>query len=85
MLKRRELFKLTGAAAIAALTPSSWINAAGTSKGPFRFCLNTSTISGQKPGLLRSIDIAAKAGYDGAELWVNEIKEYLSEGNSCNL
>src|SRR3954447_7226351 len=82
MLNRRELFKLSGTAAIVATIPTSWSRAASTSKGPFRFCLNTSTISGQKPGLLRSIDIAAKAGYDGAELWVNEIKEYLSEGNS---
>src|SRR3954471_6867464 len=66
---------------MATLIPASWIRAAA-SKGPFRFCLNTSTISGQKPGFLKSIDIAAKAGYDGVELWVNDIKEYLSQGNS---
>ncbi len=82
MLNRRELFKLSGAAAIAAMMPASWTRAAATSKGPFRFCLNTSTISGQKPGLLKSIDIAAQADYDGVELWVNDIKEHLSHGNS---
>src|SRR4051812_42441140 len=82
MLNRRELFKLSGLAVITTLIPVSWTSAAATSKGPFRFCLNTSTIKGQKPGLLKSIDIAAKAGYDGVELWVNDIKEYLNQGNS---
>jgi sugar phosphate isomerase/epimerase len=82
MLNRRELIKLSGAAAMATLIPSSYIRAGVASKGPFRFCLNTSTISGQKPGLLKAIDIAAKAGYDGVELWINDIKEYLNQGNS---
>jgi len=82
MLNRRELIKLSGAAALATLIPSLHIRAAAAPKGPFRFCLNTSTISGQKPGLLKSIDIAAEAGYDGVELWVNDIKEYLSQKNS---
>ena len=82
MLQRRELIKLSGAAVMATLIPSSFIRAAVTSKGPFRFCLNTSTISGQKLGLLKMIDIAAKAGYDGVELWVSDIKEYLNQGNS---
>lgn len=82
MLNRRELFKLSGLAAIATLIPASWTRATGTSKGLFHFCLNTSTIKGQNSGLLKSIDIAAKAGYDGVELWVNDIKEYLNQGNS---
>ena len=46
--------------------------------------MNTSTISGQKPGILKYIDIAAKAGYDGIELWTNDIKEYLKNGNKLN-
>jgi sugar phosphate isomerase/epimerase len=48
----------------------------------FRYCLNTSTISGQKPGLLESIEIASAAGYDGIELWVRDIQAFLKEGNS---
>ncbi len=82
MLNRRELIKLSGAAAMATLIPSSYIRAGVASKGPFRFCLNTSTISGQKLGLLKTIDIAARAGYDGIELWISDIKEYLNQGNS---
>ncbi len=37
---------------------------------------------GQKPGLLHSIEIAAAAGYDGVELWVSDIQQWLAEGNS---
>ena len=82
MLNRRDLIKLSGAAAAASLLPGIIKAAVTHSKGPFSFCLNTSTISGQNPGLLHTIEIAAKAGYDGIELWINDIKEYLKQGNS---
>ena len=82
MLNRRELLKLSGVATVAAILPGI-SNAAGTTaKGPFRFCLNTSTISGQKTGLLNAIEIAAKAGYDGMELWINDIKDYIKQGHT---
>jgi len=82
MLNRRELLKLSGVAAVAALLPGMVTAVSTPAKGPFRFCLNTSTISGQNPGLLHAIEIAAKAGYDGVELWVNDIQDYLKKGNS---
>jgi 2-keto-myo-inositol isomerase len=83
MLNRRELLKLASVASLATVLPAITFAAApAQKKGPFRFCLNTSTISGQKPGLLKSIEIAAIAGYDGLELWVNEIKEYIAQGNT---
>ena len=81
MLNRRDLFKISGAATVAAFLPTSFVRAQQKAKKTFRFCLNTSTISGQKPGLLKYIDIAAQAGYDGVELWVNDIKEYIKAGN----
>ena len=37
---------------------------------------------GQKPGLLHAIEIAAAAGYDGVELWVRDIQDWLSQGNT---
>jgi 2-keto-myo-inositol isomerase len=82
MLTRRELFKLSGTAAVVALSPGISIAADTGAKSPFRFCLNTSTISGQKTGLINAIEIAAKAGYDGMELWINDIKEYIRQGHS---
>ncbi|MEP7373809.1 MAG: sugar phosphate isomerase/epimerase family protein [Chitinophagaceae bacterium] len=82
MLNRRELLKLSITATATALLPGTSIAADTIVKGPFRFCLNTSTISGQKTGLLNTIEIAAKAGYDGMELWINDIKDYIKQGNS---
>lgn len=82
MLNRRDLLRLSGVAAAAALLPGTAKATVAFPKGPFRFCLNTSTIRGQNPGLLNSIEIAAKAGYDGMELWINDIKDYLKQGNS---
>jgi len=46
----------------------------------FRYCLNTSTIRGQKLGLAREIDVAAEAGYDAIEPWVSSLQEYVRAG-----
>lgn len=48
----------------------------------FKYCLNTSTIRGQKVGLTKSIELAAKAGFDSLELWVMDVKAYKQEGGS---
>jgi 2-keto-myo-inositol isomerase len=48
----------------------------------FRYSLNTSTISGQKLGVEKYIEIAARAGYDYVELWMGDIKAYQSNGGS---
>jgi 2-keto-myo-inositol isomerase len=48
----------------------------------FLFSLNTSTISGQKLGVKKYIDVAARAGYDCIELWIPDIKLYLKEGGT---
>ncbi|MCO5238618.1 MAG: sugar phosphate isomerase/epimerase [Chitinophagaceae bacterium] len=82
MLNRRNLFRLTGTSAFTVLLPTlTKANTAEREKA-FRFCLNTSTISGQNPGLLKSLEIASAAGYDGVELWVNNIRDYLKQGNT---
>jgi sugar phosphate isomerase/epimerase len=49
---------------------------------PFRLALNTSTISGAKPTLLKSIHIAAEAGYGGIEPWIREIDDHTNGGGS---
>ena len=51
-------------------------------KNQFRLCLNTSTISGQKAGIDKYIDIAARAGYECIEIWVADVKAYLAGGGS---
>ncbi len=81
MSSRRNVIKTLGLGAAIMVTPSLNARPARTSS-QFRYCLNTSTISGQKQGILKYIEIASKAGYDGVELWVGDIQSYLQEGNS---
>lgn len=76
--------------ALQALAATTGVVAAGNTafaakqpkKGKFRFSLNTSTVSGQKPGIERYIDIAARAGYDCIEPWIADIKAYVDNGGS---
>jgi len=46
----------------------------------FRYCLNTATIRGQKLGLAKEIEVAAKAGYDAIEPWVDAIQRHVESG-----
>lgn len=46
----------------------------------FTWCLNTSTVSGQDIGFLKEFDIAARAGYDGIEIWVRDLERHIQEG-----
>ncbi|EPR67495.1 sugar phosphate isomerase/epimerase family protein [Cyclobacterium qasimii] len=78
---RRNVLKTLGLGSLAAIHPVSTF-AAPKKKGKFTFCLNTSTIRGQDPGLAKYIEIAAEAGYDGIEIWIQDLKKYLAEGNS---
>ncbi len=50
--------------------------------GSFRYGLNTSTIQGQKLSLVEEIEIAAQAGYQAIEPWINEIERYVEGGGS---
>jgi sugar phosphate isomerase/epimerase len=49
---------------------------------PFGYCFNTSTIRGQKLPLVRELEIAARAGFQGVEPWVAEIDEYVKTGGT---
>jgi 2-keto-myo-inositol isomerase len=44
----------------------------------FRFCLNTSTIKPQP--LLKKIELVAQAGFEGIELWINDIYDFIGRG-----
>lgn len=50
----------------------------------FHYCFNTSTIRGQKLSLVEEIDIAAHAGYQAIEPWINEIEAYAKQGGSLS-
>lgn len=52
--------------------------------GPFRYCLNTSTIREQKLGIVAEVELAAKVGYDGIEPWIRELDAYVQAGGSLS-
>jgi sugar phosphate isomerase/epimerase len=81
MISRRNMIRTLGLGAGVLMSPN--LKADPTqNRGRFSYCLNTSTISGKKLGVRKYIEIAAKAGYDGIELWIGDIQQYLNEGNS---
>ncbi len=95
-LSRRNLLQLSGLAVASAFVrnsaaaddakspaPSATLTRRERSAGePFGYCLNTSTIRGQKLGLLEELEIASAVGFDAVEPWINEIVKYKEEGGS---
>ena len=84
-MTRRKMLKKVGVGAgvgIAAVSTSRRKAAAKGRSGdePVGFCLNTSTIRGQKLSLVEEIEIAGKTGYQGIEPWINEIEQYVEAG-----
>lgn len=76
---------ITAAAALGATTLAATETQAAAARPadePFGYCFNTSTIREQKLGLEKVVEIAAKAGYQGIEPWINEIDEYVKNGGS---
>lgn len=51
---------------------------------PFGFCLNTSTLMGQKLPLAEELEIAAKAGYRAVEPWIRELQAHTESGGSLD-
>ena len=51
-------------------------------EGPFGYCLNTSTLQGQKLDLVELVEMAAKAGYQAIEPWLSELDRYVKGGGS---
>ena len=81
-MDRRSLLKAgIGLAAVPAALAASAVSAEKKhQKGasPWPLCLNTSTI---KPTPLKDkIRVTADAGYDGIELWIDDLEKYEAEG-----
>src|SRR5437879_6092629 len=51
---------------------------------PFGYCLNTSTIEGQKLSVVEKIEIASKAGYQAIEPWIRELDQHVKDGGNLN-
>jgi sugar phosphate isomerase/epimerase len=86
-LSRRQVLA-AGGAALGGEVAAGWAEpemSVNQEKGNamFKYCLNTSTISGQKLKLVEEIEVAAKAGYRAIELWVREIDTYVKGGGTA--
>lgn len=49
---------------------------------PFVYCLNTATIRGQGISIADEVDLAAKAGYQAIEPWINELERHIEKGGT---
>jgi sugar phosphate isomerase/epimerase len=78
VLNRRAWLAQAPAALAAAADPAKESIPAAS----FGFCLNTSTISGQKLDVVEVVEIAAKAGYTAIEPWIRELDQYAKGGGS---
>jgi sugar phosphate isomerase/epimerase len=47
-----------------------------------RYCLNTSTLRGQKLPIAEEVKIASEVGYDALEPWISELDEHVKAGGS---
>jgi 2-keto-myo-inositol isomerase len=79
---RREILKSAGAASLGLIAPLPFYSEKDPVKAKFEYCLNTSTIGGRNQPLTKNLEIAARTGYDSVELWISDIKGYLTEGKS---
>ena len=86
-MDRRQLLK-TSVLSLGALPFASALDAAptkpitGSEMPTLRLCLNTSTISGQKLSVPDQVQVCAKAGYQGIEPWIRDLRQYVELGGS---
>jgi len=72
------------AATFAGAVQSKELQAAAPPPTRIQFCLNTSTIRGQKLSVPEQVDVAGKAGYDAIEPWLGDLHKYVETGGSLN-
>lgn len=90
-LSRREIMGGAVAALAAAMVPASAAAAQTARRAsartraasePFGYCLNSSTIRGNKLDIVGVVAAASKAGFQAIEPWITEIDRYTSDGGA---
>jgi 2-keto-myo-inositol isomerase len=80
-IDRRKLLKLFGASAGLSLLPGFVRSMpAPAAEKNFRYCLNTATIREHRLGLVGELEAAAAAGFNGVEIWMDTLQEYIDKG-----
>jgi sugar phosphate isomerase/epimerase len=78
---RRQMLTASAAVGLTAL-PALSAESKPEKHDSFRFCLNTSTLMGQKLDIIELIEIASKVGYQAIEPWMGELDEYVKKGGN---
>ena len=73
---------LGGVAALGLSSAASAAQKPPAPNDPFTYSLNTSTIRGQKLSIVQEIAIAAKAGYQAIEPWIDELERHVQGGGT---
>ena len=84
-LSRREVLAGAAGVGVAAISTASSAEAYAVDQNvrtSFRYCLNTSTVSGQSLSLAEQVELAAQSGYDGIEPWIRDIEKHKASGGS---
>ena len=83
-MSRRNALSAISLGALGMAAPASLAGKDASAPAKFSYCLNTSTISGNNPGLHSCVEIASSAGYDGIEVWVRDVQAALEAGHSLS-
>lgn len=80
--RREFLFAGTALAAGLCATRTDAQTSSTKPRDDFSISLNTSTLRGHKLPITRVVDIAAEAGYQGIEPWVDELDRHVESGGT---
>lgn len=85
MLSRTAALAATACGTGVALSREAQSSEAVASKSEppqVKYCLNMSTVRGQKLSVPQQVDLATQAGYDAIEPWLGDLQKYVDGGGS---
>ena len=88
-ISRRKMLISSGVALLGATSLKSF-GQSGISKNnnatkrPYRIAINAATIGGYNLPIEQQIELSAKAGYEGIELWTKDIDAYIQKGGKLS-
>ena len=84
LMSRRDILAGAGAIAVSGVMSTAALAGSDTVLRPlaeqFKYCLNTSTISGANLGLAEMVDIAGRAKFEAIEPWLRDIEKFVKNG-----
>lgn len=84
-MNRRDLLRTLGASAALPFLPAvatAQTKTTNKAANQFIYCINMATIKGHKLGFIKELEIASKAGFKAAEIWIDSLQTYLSSGGT---